>query len=404
MTSVAGRAAALVAGVPSLPWTRLLAGTAHEVDRLAVDPGVDLVWVRVPARVGSPVVVVTADGGDRAVSPADALVRLAARADRRWTTEAAAIVRWTGPVVQACGNHADPAGLAATATNDLRAVHVDGRPAVLKVYRVPGSDRGEGRVLAALGGGLTPRPLAQITYQPAAAAAARLLALVTERMPGRTLDELLRDSLHDAWCTGGRLDPRTRVALARVRSALARLHAALGLACGPGAAHGALHLAHVLLDRDRVSFVDVAEPDPHVSPADDGAALRRAVECLALDLLVARAAAARSRPAIDVVDELRTTAVVGAEARTVLGPLESVVPRELCATRVWTARVSALLDPGGSADVRHLPYLSRLVHDVAHHTRRGDRYHAGLAWCHLVQACSPVAARPPGSPSREEPP
>ena len=57
------------------------------------------------------------------------------------------------------------------------------------------------------------------------------------------------------------------------------------------AAHGDLHLAHVLLDGEQVRFVDVAQPEPYGSPADDAAALRRAVECMALDVVVDRAAA-----------------------------------------------------------------------------------------------------------------
>ena len=357
-------AARLVAGVPSLPRARLVLETAHEIDRLVVDDGVraDLVWVRMPARAGPPVVVVTAQDAGRAVSPARVLARLAAAGpDRRWTTNAAGVVRWTGPAVRARG---DAGGLAATATNDLQAVDVDGHPAVLKVYRVLGSDHGEGRMLAALGDGYTPRPLAQITYRPPGAGSALPLALVTERIPGRTLDDPLRESLRDSWSTGRpRLDPGTETALTRVRSALTGFHAALDRACGPrvagdpravarvrrealraeiralardgpaavaggshrGAAHraaqttrtgiravlaataaavsgstppdtapahGDLHLAHVLLGRDRVSFVDVAQPGPGGSPADDRAALRRAVECMALDVLVDRAAAA----------------------------------------------------------------------------------------------------------------
>ena len=473
-------AAQLVEDVPALSRARLELRTAQEVDRL--DPGdgagMALVWIRVTARAGPPVVVVTAEDGERAASPAHALALLSAsRPDRRWATRAGGAVRWAGPPVRDRGG---ASGLAVTATNDLRAVDAGGRPAVLKVYRVLGSDRGEGRVLAVLGGDFAPRSLAQISYHPPGGGPVTCLALVTERLAGRTLDEPLRESLRRTWRTGpSGPDRPTLMALTRVRSALSGFHAALERQCPPrfppdpgraahvrsealcaevrtlardepeqaaagadahlaagrtaqaartgagavlaataaaairftrldvAAAHGDLHLAHVLLDGEQVRFVDVAQPELYGSPADDAAALRRAVECMALDVVVDRAAAKWSRPATEVVDELVTRALCAASTdlgcpADVFGPLETVVPRELTATRAWMAPVCDRLDPLGADGPLQLPYLSRLVHDLRHHSERGDRYYAGLAWCHLVQACSAIAPWRPGTPLREE--
>ena len=419
MTQLRGPATAqLLAGVPSLPHGQLVLETAQEVDRLVVDEAarLDLVWVRVRDRSGRPVTVVLAEGPAGAASAARALSRLVGTGPgRRWTTRAGGVLRWTGPAARPGG---ESAGLSATATNDLLAVRVEGRPAVLKAYRLLGSDRGESRLLAALAGRCTPRPLAEISYQPPDAEPLPL-ALVTERIPGSTLDRPLRQSLGQAWAAGRpELDPGIEAALTRVRSALAGFHAALARACGPwlvdprhaadvrrkalraelrtlagdqaavlgnavagltqpdvGPAHGDLHLANVLLGADRVGFVDVAQPGPYGSPADDGAALRRAVECMALDVLVDRVAAARSRPPLAVVDDL----LAGR------GLLESVVPRELAVTSEWTALVCDLLDPWGARDKAGLAYLSRLVHDLRYHTDHADRYYAGLARHHLAR-------------------
>jgi hypothetical protein len=473
-------AARIVAEMPTLPKARFELRTAQEVDRLGLGDGApaELEWIRVAPRNGPPVVVVAAEDGDGTVSPADVLVRLSAgRPDLQWMTHAGGSVRWTGPPVRAC----DCTGrLAATATNDVQVVDV-GRSAVLKVYRILGSDRGEGTVLAALDGTFTPRPVAKVYYHPPAGGPVTCLALATERIPGRTLDEPLLDSLRHRWRTGrSGLDRRTVLALIRVRSALDGLHAALEQAGSPhvsgdpgraafirrealraevcalvrdergravtgaGAypaskgtaqavrvgvravlaataaaatratrldvapAHGDLHLAHVLMDGERVRFVDVARPEPYSSRADDGAALRRAVECMVLDVMVHRAAAKCSRPTIEIVDELLTRAFCAASKGLggqidVFGPLEAVIPMELTAARAWTAQTCRLLDPGGWDGTPRLPYLSRLIHDLRHHSDRGDDYHAGLAWCHLVQACSGDAARTPRSGLPEEP-
>jgi hypothetical protein len=64
----------------------------------------------------------------------------------------------------------------------------------------------------------------------------------------------------------------------------------------------------------------------------------------------------------------------------------------LTAARAWMAQVCDLLDPAGADRTDRLPYLSRLVHDLRHHSEQGNDYHAGLAWCHLVEACSWTAA------------
>ena len=465
MTLERQAAARLVAEIPTLPRARLDLQTAQEVDRIGLGYGApaELVWIEVAARDGPPVVVVAAEDSGGTVSPADVLARLSAgRPDRQWMTRAGGSIRWTGPAIR---SRDQAGGLSATATNDLRVVDVNGRPAVLKVYRVLGSDRGEGRVLAALGGAFTPRPLAQVSYHPPTGGSGTCLALITERIPGRTLDEPLRDSLRQRWRTGrSSLDRRTLLALTRVRSALGELHAALEQGCKPhvplapgraalvrrealraevyalvrdaqgravirvgtravlaaataaairenqldvAPAHGDLHLAHVLMDGERVRFVDVARPEPYSSRADDGAALRRAVECMVLDVLVHRAAAKRSRPTIEIVNELLTRALCAASKGLggqidVFGPLEAVVPKELPAARAWTAQVCDLLDPGGWYETHRLPYLSRLVHDLRHHSERGDDYHAGLAWCHLVQACSGASAWVPRSQLSEE--
>jgi hypothetical protein len=471
--------AQLVEGMPALSRARFEPETAREVDRLGTGDGggVDLVWIQVMTRAGAPVLVVAAGDGERAVPPARALAMLSAgRPDRRWTTRAGGGVRWTGPAVRACGR---TSGLAETATNDLQAVDVDGRPAVLKVYRVLGSDRGEGHVLAALDGAFVPRRMAQISYHPPGGGPVMCLALVTERLPGRTLDEPLLESLRHTWCTGrSGLDRPTLMALTCVQSALSGFHAALRQRYAPhvprdprravhvrrdalraevrallrdepdhaaadvgacsavgrtaqartGAravlaataaaairparvdvapAHGDLHLAHVVLNGEQVRFVDVAQPEPYGSPADDAAALRRAVECMALDVVVDRAAAERSRPAHEVVGELLTRALCTASTglgRPVdaLRPLETVVPRELTAARAWTAQVCDRLDPLGADGPPGLPYLSRLVHDLRHHSECGDRYYAGLAWCHLVEACSVAAPRRPRALLRKE--
>lgn len=375
MTPALPMTAQLVAGIPALPRARLEFQTAREVDRLGLADcaRAGLVWVQVAARHGPPVVVVTAEDGQHAVSPAAALMRLCGgRPDCQWTTRAGGRVRWTGPAARP-RNY--PGGLSATATNDLIVVDVGGRPAVLKVYRVQGSDRDESTVLATLNGAFTPRPLARISYRPPAGGPAMCLAVITERVPGQTLDGLLLESLRQSWSAGrSALDRPTVMTLARVRSALSGLHAALEHRCAPrvccdpgraaharrkalraevrallsedqeqagtaraacaGAmavltaaeaaagrttwldaapAHGDLHLAHVLVDGEQVRFVDVARPEPHSSRADDGAALRRAVEC----------------------------------------------------------------------------------HDLRHHRDRGDGYHARLAWCHLIQACSGAAPQVP---------
>jgi hypothetical protein len=447
MTRLGGAASATaqLAELASLPRRQLILEAAHELDRLVVDEAdrLHLVWVRVPARSGPPVVVLLAEDAAGPASPARALSRLVATGPGRWPTGAGGAIRWTGPAIRA-GD--DTGGLAATASNDLLAGQVDGRPAVLKAYRLLGSDRGEGGLLAALAGGFTPRPLAEIGYRPPGPAAELPLGLVTERLPGRTLDRPLLDGLRQAWRAGRPdLDPDTEAALTRVRSALGGFGAALELACGPrpvdpaqavrirrdelraelqalddpaahgrparfgpvlaaaaasvagltqpdpGPAHCDLHLANVLLGRDRVFFVDVAQPDPHRSAADDGAALRRAVECMALDVLVDRVAAAQLRAPIEVVDELLATASAGSSDGP--GPLESVLPMEFAVTRRWVARVSDRLDPWGAGGRLNLPYLSRLVHDLRHHTDRGDRHYAGLAWYHLAQACAHRPAR-----------
>jgi len=473
-------AARLVAEMPTLPRARFELQTAQEVDRLGLgdDAPTELVWILVATRNGPPVVVIAAEDGGGTVSPASVLARLSAgRPDRQWMTHAGGSVRWTGPAVRA----RDCTGrLAATATNDLQVVDV-GRPAVLKVYRVLGTDRGEGTVLAALGDAFTPRPLAQVSYHPPTGGPVTCLALITERIPGRTLDEPLLESLRHRWRTGrSDLDRHTLLALTRVRSALGGLHTALEQGYSPhvprdprraafirrealraevcalvreekgravtsagahstpkgtvqaaraGAravlavaaaaairatrldvapAHGDLHLAHVLMDGERVRFVDVARPEPYSSRADDGAALRRAIECMVLDVMVHRVAAKRSRPTIEIVDELLTRALCAASTGLggqidVFGPLEAVIPKELTAARAWTAQTCDLLDPGGSDGTRSLPYLSRLIHDLRHHNERGDDYHAGLAWCHLVQACSGAAARVSRNRFPEEP-
>ena len=476
MTLTQRTAARLVADMPTLPRMRLDLQSAREIDRLGPGAGVaaELVWIQVATRNGPPVVVVAAENGGRAASPADALTRLSTDwPDGQWMTRAGGGVRWTGPAVRACDR---AGGLAATATNDVRVVEANGRPAVLKVYRVLGSDRGEGAVLAALDGAFTPRLLAQVSYHPPAGGSVTCLALITERIPGRTLDGPLLESLRHRWRTGhSGLDQRTLEALTRVRSALGQLHAALEQVCvldvprDPSRAalirrealraevraligdkrgqsvtgadaraaprgtaltacagaravlatamaaairatrldvaptHGDLHLAHVLMDGESVRFVDVAQPEPYSSQADDRAALRRGVECMVLDVVVHRVAAKRSRPAIEIVDELLTRALCAASEGLgrpidVFGPLEASVPTDLSAARAWTAQASDLLDPGGSDGIPRLSYLSRLIHDLRHHSECGDDYYAGLAWCHLVQACSGAAAWASRSP------
>ncbi|HEX4727688.1 MAG TPA: hypothetical protein VH298_07810 [Jatrophihabitans sp.] len=432
--------AARLAEVPSLPRAQLALETAREVDRLVVDESarLDLVWVRVLARTGPAVTVVLAEQAATVASPALALSRLvAAGPGRRWTTAAAGTVRWDGPAIQP-GSGTD--GLATTASNDLLVGQVGNQPAILKAFRLLGSDRGEGRVLAALGGRLTPRLLAEVSYQPPHAGPALPLALITERLAGRTLDRPLLASLRQAWwAESDDLDPHTEHVLTRIRSEHHAFRAALAQACEPapedpaaagrfrrvalgaeiqvlaqdlptqpsglaavlaaaaasvaglhqpipGPAHGDLHLANVLLGQDRVCFLDVGLPEPGFCAADDGAALRRAVECLALDVLVDRTAGAQGRLPLEVVDDLVAAAVAGGPGN----PLESAVPAELTAARRWLTQVCDLLDPWG-AERLNLPYLDRLVHDLRYHTDRGDRYYSGLAWYHLVQAVDRLA-------------
>lgn len=403
---------------------------ARLVDRLPVPAvGAELRWVR----AGDRSVLLAAGADPGRTSPALAAI---GRAGGSWPTAAGCSVRWSGRAV-------DPAAVepvSATASNDISRVRAGGRPALLKVFRLLGSDRGEARILAALAGtGLVPELLAEGDYRGPGRAPVPL-ALLTADIGGGTLDGPLREGLQAAWSAGSPVVDR--VLLARVRGALDRLHRelagrggrsepvplaarlavlradadavlavtaparrtpagrlldrALASCAGPGAyepapAHGDLHLSHVVLTGERVAFVDIGTGDADSCPADDGAALRRAVECLGLDELVDRMAVRQGREQADVADELTAAALAGA-ARGAAPPGSG---RRGTVLAAWTDRVCAELDPSTPGSAGRVLYLGRLLHDLRHHAERADAYYTGLAWWHLAASCAQTSEGTP---------
>jgi hypothetical protein len=154
-------------------------------------------------------------------------------------------------------------------------------------------------------------------------------------------------------------------------------------------AHGDLHLSHILVDRGQIRFVDLTGPGTAPSPLDDYAALHRAVECLCLDLQVAQAAEVTQADQGDIAAALRTAAFA---ADGVRGGLALAVARSSAAqiAERWCAHVTGrLTGPAGSGRAGELFYLTRLLHDLRHHTERLQSYYADLAWWHLARLLTP---------------
>lgn len=427
----------LLQEAPWLPRTRLVLGTAQVVDRSSAPHG-DLVWIRMDDVAGEPVTVVVAEADAEPCSPAAVLAQSCRETRRTWSTQAGGRVEWKGPPVSGAGILTD---VAITASNDLEAVQVDGRDGLLKVYRIVDSDRGESTLLRDLSdSGLTAPPLAEVTYR-SPDGNTHTMAVVTTWLPGMTLDRPLLASLqrHLAGSPEG-TDSDTRL-LSNVRTSLADLHTLLARRYGraltrPGSAvlrrqrlaaivedgaaaleatavrhrdaanriigrvvdlarhapdlvaapaHGDLHLAHVLVAERCTQFVDLGLPQPDLGPHDDTAALRRAVECMALDVLVDHVGRLAQRASDSLVEEL-TEQVFSTTGGDPVAPLRRIAPESTERASRWAGFAADGLDPRSATGSAGLPYLARLMHDLRHHSERGGHYYTGLAWCHLRAA------------------
>ncbi len=394
-------------------------------DRLVVE-GTELLWVA-PRDPGDAQVLLAArrrEGELVPVSASSALLALAARGSAG--TTGGGTVRWSGPPgpVRFVGQ------VDATATNDVVRVELGGDAALLKAYRVVGDGEPEERALAAAASaGSVPRVLARVTYRSGAASEARLIALATESVPGRTLDIPLRLGLERAWRTGAEALDRGDLALVRrVRAAVRTLHRHLaGLGTPPrrpldvrlaaltrdlGAvrdlvsgeprhrllasaaeratalaaagdypaapAHGDLHLSNVIVGDAAIRFVDLSGLDDAMSPLDDFAALHRAVECMCLDLQVAATARDVGIDQGEAAARLREAA---------LAP-DAHDPDRTATARIaqrWSGQVIEHLVAPDREPAGELLYLGRLLHDLRYHTEREQTYYADLAWWHLAR-------------------
>lgn len=384
-------------------------------------------------------------------STATAMLSLAGRA--YWHTAAGGTVSWHGPR----GRLWLVEKVSGTATNDVVRVQLGDTPAMLKAYRLIGDGWAEHRILtAAARSQLAPRVLAVIGYSHAGGTVQAPLALVTEALTGQTLDVRLRRSLERAWQTGrSELSDTDRALLGRVSQAVRAWHGSplppyraarqplatrlpevladigavrqfLGLTAGghrlldlaasraatlcasgdlgTGPAHGDLHLSHVLVDGSQIGFVDPAASAglsaSAPAPLEDFAALRRAVECMCLDVHVTERAAGwlagkadpgRTRRGVSLALQAAAWADPGGPGRDLWAPLIHD-SQSAAAARIadeWCANVGATLAGGYPGPAADLLYLARLMHDLRYHTERARTYHAGLAWWHLSRLLMP---------------
>jgi hypothetical protein len=396
----------------------------QEVDWLEAG-AIVLAWVRSAGPIG--LVAWRRDGAATApLTLADAVLTLAARPS--WVTRRGGVVRWLSPPPEL-----SPAGRVENAsTNDVVRVRAGGAPAVLKVYRVAGAGQEEEAMLAALAGsGLVPAVMNRLVYQPAAGPPV-LLALVLESVTGTTLDVPLRRGLESAWRRGDtELSRGDRELLRRVREATGRLHASLARASCRASprplarvladiecirhfaasawahrmldtaaaalareeparadepAHGDLHLSNVIVDDDRVRFIDLAGDG---GPADDFAALRLGLECMCLDIQVDRAGRQASTPEQVAAALGRAAGTAPTDEAALFAPLRRPGADERAWDR-WCARAAAeLAGPGDSAADRRA-YIARLVHDLRYHLEHERTYYADLAWWRLARWCLTV--------------
>lgn len=400
-------------------------------DRLVVD-GTELLWVA-PRDPGASQIILAArrrDGGLELASASSVILALAGHG--AVSTTAGGTVRWSG----SSGSARFIAQVDATATNDVARVELGGDAALLKAYRVIGDGEPEERALAAAAGSV-PRVLARVTYQSGAASDARLIALATESVPGRTLNVPLRLSLQHAWRIGdGSLGHDDLILIRRVRAAVRTLHrrlAGLGMpsrrpldqrltalmddlgvvrdlvpagprrrlldrAAGQAAAlaaagdypaapaHGDLHLSNVIAGDAAIRFIDLSGPSATMSPLDDFAALHRAVECMCLDLTVAAAAAETGIDQDEAAARLRAEALSPRPPDPDRGELARVGEE-------WSGSVIAHLVAPSGDPASELLYLGRLLHDLRYHTERVQTYYADLAWWHLARRLPGEAIR-----------
>jgi hypothetical protein len=430
---------ALAAGSGWLPFAggTLDARDLSVVDELQLDDQM-LFWVRVRKGL-DPIVLLTAQAEGlrlRPSSPSAAVARLATRP--RWRTAAGGVITWRRRPERSLRIIGD----AGTTTNHVVRVAIDGVPAVLKVFPMMGDGAEEERALvAAASSGLVPNVLAALGYR-CPGTDDLSIALITKMFPGDTLDVPLRRSLEYGWLTGrGELSRVDRALLRRVRRAVGMLHHSLGLRaatpvvpclpvlvsnadvvrqCGvgdpaahrlldcavqratvlstlgdhaAGSGHGDLHLSNVIVGDDKqIRFVDLRSGE-RATPADDAAALRRAVEYLCLNLLVYRLAGGTPERAGRIARSLRAEALssVGrvrtgtCEQDEAIGPGSppGSQPGEVVMSRIaarWCHEVTTLLVGASSGPTEEIHYLARLLHELRHHTERKQQFYADLAW------------------------
>jgi hypothetical protein len=409
------------------------------VDSLRVGDDV-LIWATVRDRPGDSrrqllLAARSRDHGGHAVSPAAVVTALTRRPE--WRTAAGRNVAWIGRVLP----WTIVGRVGTTVTNEVVGVRIGGQAGVLKVHRAVGDGTQEMASLASLAStGLVPRVLARLDYRIPGQPHGTTLALVTEALSGQILDLPLRESLEQAWrCGAADLQPAVRDLLLAVRAAVGALHRRLAMGRTPEplplaawlpdaladiaavrellprgasaehrlldlaagraralsrsggmlaaiAAHGDLHLSQVLVDNGSIRFVDLGAARAAMSPADDFAALHRAVDCFCLDLQLA--AAARSGRD-DLAHELQQRALAAVSGRRggegsrspLVGSAEAAAAIRVA--EEWRRRVVATLVQPAGKPADQLLYLARLLHDLRYHVERASTYYAALAWWHL---------------------
>ena len=411
------------------------------VDSLRVGDDV-LIWATVRDRPGDSrrqllLAVGSRDHGGHAVSLAAVVTALTRR--REWRTAAGQNVAWIGRMLP----WTIVGRVGTTSTNEVVRVRIGGQAGVLKVHRAVGDGTQEMASLASLAStGLVPRVLARLDYRIPGQPDGTTLALVTDALSGQTLDLPLRESLEHAWrCGAADLQPAVRDLLLAVRAAVGALHRRLAMGRTPEplplaawlpdaladiatvrellprgasaehrlldlaagraralsrsggmltaiAAHGDLHLSQVLVDNGLIRFVDLGTARAAMSPADDFAALHRAVDCFCLDLQLG-AAARFGRGDHDLAHELQQRALAAVSGRRggegsrspLVGSAEAAAAIRVA--EEWRRRVVATLVQPAGKPADQLLYLARLLHDLRYHVERGGTYHAALAWWHL---------------------
>ncbi len=445
-------AAGMIEHARTYPRADLDRGKVSVTDSLRLGDTV-LLWATVPGQPGRLAFLAGRWQQGRLVPASTATAMLSLAGRECWHTAAGGTVSWHGPR----GRLWLVEKVSGTATNDVMRIQLGDAPAILKAYRLIGDGWTEHRILAAAARSrLAPRVLAAVGYRHAGGTVQAPVALVTEALTGQTLDVLLRRSLERAWQTGrSELSDPDRAMLGRVCQAVRAWHgsplpphrtarqplatrlpgmladisavrrflgltaeghrlldlaasrAAILCASGDlrtGPAHGDLHLSHVLVDGDQVRFVDPAVgTGPSASapaPLEDFAALRRAVECMCLDLHVTGRVAGRLA---DTADPRRTRRGVSLALRAAAWADPAGPGRDLwaplihdsqsaAAARVadqWCANVGAMLVGGCPGPAADLLYLARLMQDLRYHTERARTYHADLAWWHLSRLLMP---------------